>query len=154
MKLIKTALVSVVLFVMGCSSIVNGSTQPLKISATPDAATIRLLNKNGDVLKEQKGRLDYLMKRSTGYFEGADYKLEISYEGYQTQTLELMSTASGWYIGGNIFFGGLIGWLIVDPMTGGMWVIESSNMQETDEMNVTLLKNATEEMMEKAVKVN
>lgn len=29
----------------------------------------------------------------------------------------------GWYLVGNIFIGGLIGWLIVDPLTGAMWTL-------------------------------
>lgn len=31
------------------------------------------------------------------------------------------SDATAWYIGGNLLFGGLIGWLIVDPASGAMW---------------------------------
>jgi len=26
-----------------------------------------------------------------------------------------------WYLAGNIVFGGIAGWLIVDPLTGAMW---------------------------------
>jgi hypothetical protein len=29
----------------------------------------------------------------------------------------------GWYLVGNFFFGGLIGWLIIDPLTGAMWTL-------------------------------
>lgn len=39
---------------------------------------------------------------------------------------------NGWYIGGNLLFGGVIGWLIVDPATGAMWKLD------TNEINVTL----------------
>lgn len=151
---LKTMLVALTLLVTGCSSIVNGSTQQLSVKAMPEQAHIRLLTANGDLLKEQQGSLTYLMKRHTGYFEGAEYKLEVGYDGYQSQSIELMPTTSGWYLAGNLFFGGLIGWLVVDPLTGGMWVIEASNQQETDALNVTLLKMATPEMMENAVKVN
>ena len=31
----------------------------------------------------------------------------------------------GWYIG-NIVFGGLIGWLVVDPASGAMWKLQDS----------------------------
>lgn len=30
---------------------------------------------------------------------------------------------NGWYLAGNILLGGLIGWIIVDPITGGMWTL-------------------------------
>ncbi|MDP2932712.1 MAG: hypothetical protein Q8N81_01105, partial [bacterium] len=34
----------------------------------------------------------------------------------------------GWYGGGNIIIGGLIGWVIVDPLTGGMYKIEDTSV--------------------------
>ncbi len=36
----------------------------------------------------------------------------------------------GWYWG-NIVFGGLIGWLIVDPATGAMYKLETEFVNET-----------------------
>lgn len=29
-----------------------------------------------------------------------------------------------WYAVGNLFIGGLVGWLIVDPATGAMWTLD------------------------------
>ena len=37
--------------------------------------------------------------------------------------MQLAAGANGWYIGGNIIFGGLIGWFIVDPRNGGMYTL-------------------------------
>jgi len=31
----------------------------------------------------------------------------------------------GWYIAGNLLFGGLIGYFIVDPATGAMWTLKN-----------------------------
>ncbi|MFG0400611.1 hypothetical protein ACF8D8_17535, partial [Pseudomonas sp. zjy_11] len=41
-------------------------------------------------------------------------------DGYPDKTIELDSSLSGWYWG-NILLGGLIGMLIVDPLTGAMY---------------------------------
>jgi hypothetical protein len=38
---------------------------------------------------------------------------------------------NGWYIGGNLVFGGLVGWLIVDPLTGAMWTIDNNDINIT-----------------------
>ena len=43
-------------------------------------------------------------------------------EGYANKELTIVGTMSGWYIG-NILFGGLIGMLAVDPVTGAMYVL-------------------------------
>ena len=47
-----------------------------------------------------------------------------------------------WYIGGNILFGGILGWLIIDPATGAMWKLD------TNEINVTLDTPKKESMIE------
>jgi hypothetical protein len=40
------------------------------------------------------------------------------------------STINGWYVG-NIVFGGFIGWLIVDPLTGAMWALDTEHVNGT-----------------------
>jgi hypothetical protein len=42
----------------------------------------------------------------------------------------LDSTLSGWYFG-NILIGGLIGLLIVDPLTGAMYDLEPENIEQS-----------------------
>ncbi|MCD9492593.1 hypothetical protein GLP30_17280 [Photobacterium phosphoreum] len=142
------------LFLSGCGSIINGKTQNMSINTTPDTATISLLSANGSLITKSKGTLFYNLNRSNGYFDGADYNLKIDADGYTTQVVPLVSSASGWYIAGNIALGGLIGWLIVDPATGGMWTLEAKNGQDIENLNVVLLENATDKMMGNAVKVN
>jgi hypothetical protein len=51
--------------------------------------------------------------------------------GYDSHTAAIRRGVDGWYIGGNLVFGGLIGWLIVDPLTGAMWTLQK-------DVNVTL----------------
>ena len=41
-------------------------------------------------------------------------------EGYTTKIYAITSSLDGWYFG-NIIFGGVLGMLIVDPMTGAMY---------------------------------
>ena len=108
------------LLLTGCGSIINGTTQNMTVKATPSSADIKLLSSNGSIIAQSKGSLFYNLERSDGFFDGANYNLEVSSAGYENQIIPLTSSASGWYIGGNILLGGLIGWLIVDPATGGM----------------------------------
>ncbi|MGR5309558.1 hypothetical protein ACPV34_06780 [Photobacterium damselae] len=141
------------LLLSGCGSIINGSTQNMSVKTTPENATISLLSSNGTLIAKSKGSLFYNLKRSDGFFNGADYNLKIDAAGYNTQVIPLVSSASGWYIAGNIVLGGFVGWLIVDPATGGMWTLEAKNGQDIENLNVVLLENATDEMMGKAVKI-
>jgi len=52
--------------------------------------------------------------------ENASYVIVDKKEGYEKQQFVLKSTLDGWYFG-NIMIGGLIGMLIVDPLTGAMY---------------------------------
>ncbi|MEP6879751.1 MAG: hypothetical protein ABI865_12980, partial [Nitrosospira sp.] len=56
----------------------------------------------------------------------------IKKEGFAEQTVIVDTKVNGWYIGGNLLFGGILGWLIIDPATGAMWKLD------TNEINVTL----------------
>ena len=55
-----------------------------------------------------------------GYFKGEAYTITFKKEGYADTNATLETSMSGWYWG-NIVFGGLIGMLVVDPMTGAMY---------------------------------
>ena len=44
---------------------------------------------------------------------------------------QLKATANGWYIAGNFVFGGLIGWFIVDPLTGKMYNLSPKEINAT-----------------------
>jgi hypothetical protein len=61
------------------------------------------------------------LDRGVGYFKPAEYRVVVESEGYKTKEVTIKGTVNGWYVGGNILFGGLIGWLIVDPITGAMY---------------------------------
>ena len=60
------------------------------------------------------------LNKGDGYFHGKDYTVTISKNGFADRVVKIESKASGWYILGDIAFGGLIGWFIVDPATGAM----------------------------------
>lgn len=58
------------------------------------------------------------------YFQAKTYTITFSKQGYADQYATVKATLSGWYFG-NIIFGGLIGFLIVDPISGKMWKLQS-----------------------------
>ena len=55
------------------------------------------------------------------YWGKKSYTVRVSKEGFEPQAISIAASANGWYIGGNIIFGVLIGWFIVDPFNGGMY---------------------------------
>ncbi|MCC6284099.1 MAG: PEGA domain-containing protein [Phycisphaerales bacterium] len=82
---------------VGCGTIIHGSSQTVMVSSQPPGATISV--DNGMVLTTPS---------SVKLERKRDYVLTISKPGYMSQTVPINSVLSGW-LAGNIIFGGLIG---------------------------------------------
>jgi len=115
----------VLLFAVGtivaCASIVSKSSYPVNISSKPDHANIEIKDETGKVIFEGKTPTTVTLNTKRGYFKGKDYTITFMKEGYNKHEAVLKREVDCWYILGNIVFGGLIGWFIVDPLTGAMW---------------------------------
>lgn len=122
-KLISLILVSCFL-VSGCASIVSKSSYPVTITSNPDQATIVITDEKGTQMYKGKTPTTLVLKSGEPYFHGKDYTVTFEKEGYEKQVASIHRELDGWYIG-NIIFGGLIGILIVDPLTGAMWKLDS-----------------------------
>ncbi|GEM_PF-688228 len=114
------ALVTGVFF--GCASIINGDQQNIDFVTEPEGAKITIYDSNNMVVWSSKTPVTVSLKRGNGYFQGATYRVIIEKPGYARKQFQIKNTLNaGWYLAGNLFLGGWIGWLIVDPITGAMW---------------------------------
>jgi uncharacterized protein YceK len=114
----------------GCASIAGKTTDKVNISSTPSGATIQITNKAGTFAKDEQTPAVVVLKKGAGWFKAQNYTVEFKKPGYETVKAEIEQGLSGWYIIGNFFIGGPIGWLVVDPITGAMWTL--------DDLHVTL----------------
>jgi hypothetical protein len=121
----------IVSLVSGCASIVGKTNYPITINSQPDHAQIRITDETSKAVFEGNTPTTVTLKSGRGYFKGHNYTIFFKKEGYDDFQTEIHRGVSGWYIAGNLIFGGLIGWLIVDPLTGAMWTLPP-------EINVTL----------------
>ena len=112
-----------ILFV-GCSTIINTSSQKIGVKTRPSAAAIKVYDSAGGLIKEATTPCDIVLNRGNGYFTPATYKVVISAPGFQEVTIRIGARVSMWYAAGNFLGATIIGWLIVDPLTGGMWELE------------------------------
>jgi hypothetical protein len=130
-KLICTLALSASLLT-GCATIVGDKTQLVPISSTPSDATIVISDEKGAEVYKGKTPTSVTLQKSDGsYWGGKSFTVKISKAGYETQTIPITSNANGWYIGGNIVFGGLIGWFIVDPLNGGMYTLSPEQISSS-----------------------
>jgi uncharacterized protein YceK len=107
----------------GCASIVSKSRYPVAITTEPPAAKIEVKDQDGVVRFTGVSPTTATLDAGKGYFSRARYTITASKEGYTPSVMPLQSSVDGWYWA-NILFGGLIGLLIVDPITGAMYQID------------------------------
>jgi len=123
-------LMTVVFFFSSCASIATRSIYPLSINSTPSEAKISITDKKGKEIFSGNTPAVVQLKAGAGFFVKAEYQVKFSSLGYEDKIVPITFSLDGWYFG-NIFFGGLIGMLIVDPATGAMWKIDTEFLNET-----------------------
>jgi hypothetical protein len=121
---LKLLSLSIFLFCLsGCASIFTKTTYPVTINSTPSEAKIVITDKKGYDIFQGITPAIVPLKSSAGFFSKAEYYLKISLPGYDDYLTTISADIDGWYFG-NIFLGGLIGMVIIDPATGAMWKID------------------------------
>ncbi|MDP9142348.1 MAG: hypothetical protein M3O62_16360 [Pseudomonadota bacterium] len=116
----------------GCASIIKGRSQDVEFRSTPSEATFMirdLNNRMSPISGTTPGKAT--LKRGAGYFDGAEYEVTVSKNGYAPATVPLTSSANMAYGLGNLLVGGLIGYLAVDPATGAMWDLKPDVLDVT-----------------------
>jgi hypothetical protein len=146
MKKLLVLLVALLIVFSGCASIIHGTNQNIKISSEPSGAGVVIYNRQNAIVYNSSTPTVAKLKRGGGYFGGAAYRVEITKEGYETQTINITSSFNGGsFIVGNLFFGGFLGWLIVDPLTGGMWTLKPKSIDTGLRQSLSLKNDESEE---------
>ncbi len=103
----KSILLSSVLLLSSCATIISGSRQNVEITSEPSSAKVYINEIEIGQTPVQKN-----LKRNQ------EYQLILKLDGYKTYETKLEKKFNAWYIG-NVLIGGVIG-LIIDPITGAM----------------------------------
>jgi len=105
-----------------CATIIKGTNQTVSIQSEPAGAECDVKDsKTGIKVAHITTPGAVNLKRGSGYFQSPDYRITCNLLNYNTGETPLISEVNGWYLGGNLLFGGLIGYFIVDPLSGAMW---------------------------------
>jgi len=136
---IKAVCILLCLSLVSCASIVSKSSYPVSFTSEPNLSTIIIRDETGKVVHEDMTPTTVTLPTKRGYFKGKNYTAIFKKEGYEDQEIAIKRGTDGWYILGNLVFGGLVGWLIVDPLTGAMWTLPK-------EVTGTLAKSAVAQL--------
>lgn len=130
-------LLSFFLVLVGCATIVGQPTQLIPISSKPEGASIIIKDETGlEIFKGTTPTSVTLQKSDGTYWGGKSFTAHLSKEGFETIMIPIKASPNGWYIAGNVIFGGLIGWFIVDPMNGDMYTLSKK------EINASLVSSS------------
>ena len=157
-------MVTTAIVLSGCASIVSKSAYPVYIRTNPVGANISITDKKGKEVYKGQSPAMVTLKSGAGYFSKAEYQVKLSSRGYGEKIIPVYYKLNGWYFG-NLLFGGVIGFLIVDPATGAMWKIADPVIDETlvktiasgstiPTLNIVSIQDMPEEFKGRLVRVN
>jgi len=119
--LLRCALVGMLtLTSVGCASIVHSGNRPVMIDSNPQGATVTITDRKDRVVFSDVTPVKAKLDPRGGYFCGQHYTVTFELDGYASAHAYIEPEITPFYVG-NIVFGGLIGFVVVDPLTGCMW---------------------------------
>lgn len=122
----------------GCASIVSQSKWSVYVDSEPPGAQVDISDREGKQVYQGTTPATVNLRSGAGFFTPQRYSLVFKREGYETNEAVLNCKVNPWYYG-NILIGGLVGMVIVDPLTGAMF------KPETEQLNVHLHKRDNQE---------
>ena len=135
-RIICVALLSLTLLLPSCATIFTRASYPFTINTDPNGAKVTITNSEGQIVFQGTTPANTRLKSSRGYMKDEQYTLTFSKEGFEDKMVTIHSRFDGWYIG-NILIGGLIGMLIVDPLSGAMYRFKREDRKMTQILTPT-----------------
>lgn len=110
------------LLLSSCASIINSSSQEIFFTYNTNNVKLKIKDINNNTVFENVNNQSVIeLDRNRGYFKKQTYTIEAQKKGFLPQTYILRPKISNWYLFGNLGFGGIWGWFLIDPLTGGMY---------------------------------
>jgi hypothetical protein len=114
----------------GCATIVHSGPRVIPISSSPPGAKVSIYDRSNELVMTNTTPFVANLYPKYGYFKGQSYRLVFEMPGHAPAEVRLESSVSGWYFA-NLLFGGLIGMIIVDPLTGAMFNLTPDKIEQT-----------------------
>jgi uncharacterized protein YceK len=127
----------------GCASIVHSGPREIPVASTPAGAKVSIYDRSNTLVMTNTTPFVAKLDTKFGYFKSQTYRLVFEMPAYQSAEVQLDSSVSGWYWA-NLAFGGLIGMLIVDPLTGAMYNLAPDKIEQTlTNQQAEVIRNGT-----------
>ncbi|MBC8549263.1 MAG: PEGA domain-containing protein [Candidatus Brocadiales bacterium] len=126
-NLLYVIVIGAVILLSGCAYLAGGGdNQDVKVTSSPEGASIVITTTGGVSVFEGATPASVNLKRKY------KYNVTVNLDGYKEKTVMIDQTLN-MYVIGNLLCGGVPG-MIVDGLTGAMWVLEPEQIVVTLEM--------------------
>lgn len=129
-KIAATVAACLWLSLSGCATIVHSGPRVIDVASSPPGATVSVYDRSNTLVMTNTTPFVAQLSTKFGYFKAQSYRLVFEMKGHATAEAKIDSSLSGWYFG-NLLFGGLVGMIIVDPLTGAMYNLEPERIEQT-----------------------
>jgi hypothetical protein len=152
-------------FMSGCATIIHSGPRAIPVASTPPGAKVSIYDRDNKLVLTNTTPFVAQLNTKYAYFKAQSYRLVFEMPGHASTEVRLDSTLSGWYWG-NFAFGGLLGMLVVDPLTGAMYNLtpekvetpltasQSKLIRDGGGVLVVLLSQATDDERASMVRIN
>ncbi|HRD07628.1 MAG: hypothetical protein U0V54_00380 [Saprospiraceae bacterium] len=113
-------LLSVSMVFTSCATIFSKGVHDITITSNPANAKISVVNKKGKEVFTGTTPATVKLSAASSYLSKEEYTVTFTTPGYQSKTVPIVYKMNGWYLG-NLLIGGVVGMLVVDPLSGAMW---------------------------------
>ncbi len=126
-----TMIMAAAILITACATIFSKSNYPVKITSSPEGADIKITNGKGVVIATGRTPTTINLDAGAGFFEGQNYTVTLIKNGYTEHKMQISRGVDAWYIVGNFFIpiNWIVGYLIVDPITGAMWTLDDAHAE-------------------------
>jgi hypothetical protein len=125
--LFKLFLLIQTIFLSSCATIFSSSDYTLSVNSEPSGKKFKVENRKGLEVYSGKTPSDVQLDANSDYFKMESYRVKFPNYG---RVIPVECSVDGWYWG-NFLFGGLIGFLAVDPATGAMYKLDKQYVNPT-----------------------
>lgn len=127
------AIFGAVILLPNCASIVSRASRDVQVQSVPSGLAFSITDASGAEVSKGTTPQTVSLSARGGYFKPAKYTVRVKRGGKVVGTHQVTAGINGWYFG-NILIGGLIGMVIVDPLTGAMYRMPESITVETNSL--------------------
>lgn len=133
----------------GCATICSRTMYTISVDSNEPGTQVEIYRDNKIVeILTTPSMVD--LSAHGGYFKPETYCFEFSKEGFSKDNKVVTAKLDPWYFG-NILFGGLVGAIIVDPLSGAMWKFDKGCIVQGNVQSLDSVKKRKTNVKEEAL---